>query len=311
MQLAGNPAPILPRRSWMAFSQRSEPACPGSPHGGHVASENMQFPAELRSLASPPRGLWYLGRLPATGERRFSVVGARAATRAGCDRARDIGRGLAQTGAAVVSGGAFGIDAAAHEGALAEGGATFAVLGCGTDVVYPDRHQELFARIAVSGGLLSEYPPGTPPRRGHFPARNRLIAGLAEAVIVVEAALRSGALITARWASTLGRPLFAVPGSSGTDALLHSGRALLAESAEDLLAVLRGDAARPAKAPQVAGRFAPLLNAIELGSNSPDHLCKRMGMALPSLLAVVAEAELEGLVRRAAGNTYEVIGREH
>lgn len=242
------------------------------------------------------------------------MVGARAATRGGCDCARDLAAGLARDGAVVVSGGAFGIDAAAHEGALTANAATFAVLGCGTDVVYPDRHRDLFARITESGGLLSEYPPGTQPRPGQFPARNRLIAGLAEAVIVVEAALRSGALITARLARTLGRPLFAVPGSPGTDALLRSGRAIAAASAREVLGTLEGVLVPSTKGHQAedgAGRFAPLVDAIEAGLNSPDVLCRRLGMALPSLLAVVAEAELEGLVRRTAGNTYEVIGRDY
>ena len=124
---------------------------------------------------------------------------------------------LAGKGIVIISGGAFGIDAAAHEGALAAAAApTFAVLGCGVDVTYPDRHGPLFARIVATGGLLSEYAPGTPPRAGQFPARNRIIAALGDAVIVVEAAYRSGALITAALARSLGRPVLAVPGSSGT-----------------------------------------------------------------------------------------------
>ena len=188
---------------------------------------------------------------------------------------------------------------------------TFAVLGCGTDVVYPDRHRELFARIAASGGLLSEYPPGTPPRHRQFPARNRLIAGLAEAVIVVEAAVRSGALITARLARTFGRPLFAVPGSPGTDALLRAGHAFSAASAEGVLHILAGGEVRSSTVERAPGPFAELLTAISLGWNSPDDLCTQLGMALPSILAALAEAELEGFVKRAAGNTYEVIGREY
>lgn len=294
----------------MTFSQASVEARPGGAHEGRVAAGHPSFPAELCSVPSPPARLWYAGRLPAAGERRFAIVGARAATRAGCDQAHEIARGLARSGAAIVSGGALGIDAAAHEGALADRAATFAVLGCGTDVVYPDRHGDLFARIARSGGLLSEYSPGTPPRAGQFPARNRLISGLAEAVIVVEAALRSGALTTARWARTMGRPLFAVPGSPGTDALLRAGRALAARSADEVLAALAGGEPRSAPVPRAPGPFAAILDAIELGLHLPADLCNHLGMALPSLLAALAEAELEGFVRRAAGNTYEVIGRE-
>ncbi len=276
-----------------------------------VAEQDERFPGALRLLASPPEWLWYGGRLPFPKERLMAVVGARAATRVGCDKAFEIARGLARTGMTILSGGAFGIDAAAHEGALAEGGSTFAVLGCGADVVYPDRHGQLFARIAMRGGLLSEYPPGTPPRRGQFPARNRLIAALAEAVLVVEAAYRSGALITARLARSMGRPLFAVAGSPGTDELLRKGHAAPVSTAADVREILAGQKPRAPSVAKAPERFSAILDAIGLGSNSPADLCKQVGMALPSLLAALAEAELEGLVKRAAGNSYEVIGREY
>lgn len=305
MQLASNPEAILPRKSWMTFSRGSESASVRC-----ITDEDEQFPGALRSVASPPGLLWYAGRLPGPKERLFAVVGARAASRAGCDRACEIARGLARTGRRIVSGGAFGIDAAAHQGALAEGSATFAILGCGADVVYPDRHAQLFAQIIKQGGLLSEYPPGTQPRRGQFPARNRLIAALAEAVLVVEAAYRSGALITAKLARGLGRPLFAVPGSPGTDALLRAGHAAPASTADDIHRVMAGEMPASPSVTTVPKRFSAIVDAIGLGLNSPADLCKQVGMALPSLLAALAEAELEGLVKRAAGNSYEVIGRE-
>jgi DNA processing protein len=295
----------------MAFSEASPEIRMDSAGQNRVAHDDARFPPALRLIPSPPELLWYRGRLPLPAERLFAVVGARAATRTGCDRASEIARGLARSGAAIVSGGAFGVDAAAHAGALAEHAATFAVLGCGADVVYPDRHGDLFKRIALSGGLLSEYAPGTPPRRGQFPARNRLIAGLAEAVIIVEAALRSGALITARLARTYGRPLFAVPGSPGTDALVRSGQAVATASSDDVLRSMAGEATSPPTVVRAPDRFAVILDAIQLGANSPADLCKHLGMALPSLLAALAEAELEGFVNRAAGNTYEVIGREY
>jgi DNA processing protein len=235
------------------------------------------------------------------------MVGARAATGVGRQRAHDLAAALGRTGFAIVSGGAFGIDAACHEGALSAGAITYAVLGCGTDVVYPDRHAELFATIAEQGGLLSEYPPGTQPRRGQFPARNRIIAALAEAVIVVEAAMRSGALITATLGRALGRLLLAVPGSPGTDALLRSGRALPVESADEVRAALAGEL-RPAKVPpSLDGPHASLLSAIELGAKTPGLLCQRLGLTLPALLAQLAEAELDGMVKRTGGDTYEVI----
>ncbi len=289
------------------------PGCPGV-----VVCADPLFPAPLRGAPSPPEKLWYAGRLPLPDERIVALVGARAASRAGCDLAAQFAAGLADAGFAVVSGGALGIDAAAHLGALERGGATFAILGCGTDVVYPDRHAELFARIVKRGGLLAEYPPGTPPRRGHFPARNRLIASLGEAVIIVEAALRSGALITARRAHRLGRPLLAVPGSPGTDELIRSGSAVAVLTCDDVRRSLAGEGlgARPspsalsasvASEPGAGGRFSAVLAGIDRGFDLPPDLCKHLGMALPSLLAVLAEAELEGYVRRAAGNSYEVI----
>jgi DNA processing protein len=255
----------------------------------------------------PPQSLWVSGRLPKADERLVSIVGARAATGAGCAHAHGLAAGLGRNGVAVVSGGAFGIDAAAHEGSLSAGAATFAVLGCGTDIAYPDRHADLFARIGRSGGLLSEYPPGTKPRRGQFPARNRIIAGLCEAVIVAEAAVRSGALITAARARELGRILLAVPGSSGTDALVRSGHALPVNTAEDVLAALAGELVP--KAAAAPGPQPPLLAAIELGADTPARLCQHLGLPLPALLAQLALAELDGLIQRAGGDTYEVIRR--
>src|SRR5689334_23068167 len=150
------------------------------------------FPVRLAGVKPRAKALWLRGVAPADGQPSVAIVGARAASRAGCDRAFELARGMAAAGRQVVSGGALGIDAAAHRGALAGGGATFAVLGCGVDVVYPDRHAALFADVAATGGLLSEYEPGTQPRIGQFPARNRIIAALAEAVLVVEAGFASG-----------------------------------------------------------------------------------------------------------------------
>lgn len=294
----------------MAFSQARQRGLSVPKQGARqIAPGDAAFPAQLRKIPSPPKSLWFVGRMPSAAQRLVAIVGARAATRTGCDRAQAIAAEFGRGGVAVVSGGAFGIDAAAHEGALAGGASTFAVLGCGTDIVYPDRHVALFARIAALGGLLSEYPPGTKPRAGQFPARNRIIAGLAEAVVVVEAAMRSGALITARLAREFGRTLFAVPGSPGTDAYLREGLALPATSATDIERVLAGGQPAPMTAKPASGPLFAILDAIAFGTDTPAGLCGRLGMSLPSILAILAEAEIEGFVRRAAGNTYEVIGR--
>jgi DNA processing protein len=247
-----------------------------------------------------------------------AIVGSRAATAAGRARAAALAGDLARRGFDVISGGAFGIDAQAHEGALAAGaqagagagaGATYAVLGCGTDVVYPDRHGPLFDRIARSGGLLSEHPPGTPARVGNFPARNRIIAALAEAVVVVEAAPRSGALITARLAGHIGVPLLASPGSPGTDGLLEDGRAGLCEEAADVERALAGSPRRASgpAAPSGAGRWAPLLAALGRGGSEAADVARRLGRPLRDVLADLAAAELEGWVRRRPGNLFEVV----
>jgi DNA processing protein len=312
MELAGNQNRVLPRRTMMAFSPVSSQArgdAPSRSVTSPIGREDPRFPCQLRSLSSPPSSLWVVGRLPAPAQRLVAIVGARAATGSGCDRARALAADLGRSGIAIVSGGAFGIDAAAHEGALAAGATTFAVLGCGTDIAYPDRHAGLFGRIARSGGLISEYPPGTKPRPGQFPARNRIIAGLAESVIVVEAALRSGALITARLARGLGRTLLAVPGSSGTDAMLRAGHALPVSSGQEVLAVLAGELPPPVSATPDEGPFATLLQAISPGPATPSRLCKQLGLPLPTILAMLAEAELDGSIQRAAGNSYEVIKR--
>jgi DNA processing protein len=242
--------------------------------------------------------------LPRPEERLLAIVGSRAASGVGCRLAEQLAAAAVGAGCGVVSGGALGIDAAAHRGALVAGGATFAVLGCGVDVVYPDRHGPLFADIGRAGGLLSEYAPGTPPRAGQFPVRNRIVAALAEATLVIDAKRASGALITARLARGLGRRLFAVPGSAGCDDLLASGAALVVEDAAALLDRLAGVTPAVAAAPVA---LAPLLSALRAGAAAPIDLALRMGVTLPMVLAGLAEAELSGWARRLPGGRFEVL----
>jgi DNA processing protein len=269
-----------------------------------VAPDAPSFPAALRQLPRPVATLWAAGRLPRNDERFVAIVGARAATLPGCRLAEQLAAAAVNAGYGVVSGGALGIDAAAHRGALAAGGTTFAVLGTGIDVVYPDRHGPLFADIARAGGVLSEYAPGTPPRPGQFPVRNQLVAALAEATIVVEAQRASGALITARLARELGRRVIAVPGSTGCDALVATGKALALEDAEALVERLAGVA--PAAA-EVPAALAPLVAALRAGAAAPIDLALRMGATLPEVLAGLAEAELSGWARRLPGGRFEVL----
>lgn len=279
-----------------------------------VQPDEPHFPTRLHDLAVPPSPLWVRGRLPAADGRLVAIVGSRAATRAAAEKIFAMAVELAEAGWGVISGGALGIDAAAHRGALRGKGATFVVLGCGIDVVYPDRHRRLFDEvISGGGGLLSEYSPGTPPRPGQFPARNRIVAALARIVIVGESRAGSGALITARLAATLGRPLLAIPGSAGTDGLLATGAALPAQSAADVMdAAGLGDPNMAAiQAPmhgaaRMPRQFVPLLRALtEAGALAPAVLARQLGLSLAETLAVLSEAELAGVVVRAAGAKFE------
>jgi DNA processing protein len=273
----------------------------------------------LRDGARPPSRLFVCGSLP-PAERVIAVVGARAASTEGCAAAAQLAGELGRRGYAVVSGGALGIDAAAHRGALEAGAATFAVLGCGVDIIYPDRHVDLFDQIAAQGGLLSEYAAGTQPRGGNFPARNRLIAALADVVVVVEAGLRSGALSTATWGRKLGVPVLAMSGSAGTDRLLRSGAARAIrrgpQAAQDVLDRLAGRTPvglpDPASAPDDGGEddgpLAPMLAAMQVGNGDPQELARRLSLPLAKVLSLLSQAEVEGRVRRLPGAHYEVIG---
>jgi DNA processing protein len=270
-----------------------------------VSPIDPDFPPRLRQLKDLPRRLWFRGRLPAPTERGIAMVGSRAASTAGCARSAAIAGSLAQAGFFVVSGGALGIDAAGHRGALDAGGVTFAVLGSGVDVEYPERNRKLFARMLVAGGLISEYAPGSAPRPGCFPKRNRIVAALAEAVVVVEARPWSGALITARLAHENGQLLLAVPGSAGTDQLIGSGLATSIESGADVLRELAGGRTVISR-PSAPAAIAPLLAALDDDSAGAAAIARRMGVSLPEALGALAEAELGGWVRRLAGGRYEV-----
>lgn len=274
------------------------------------------YPDALRTLADAPPLLFVRGDVSALGRRGVAIVGARAATSYGLGVARALGEALAARGITVVSGLARGIDAAAHRGALASGGPTVAVQGCGPDVVYPAEHRRLRAEVAGVGAVISELPLGAPPRAAFFPLRNRLISGLAEIVIVVEARERSGSLITARHAADQGREVMAVPGaltaptSGGPNRLLRDGATPLLELADVIdrleasgpLTVAEEsptgaspDQARPASSPDAAGR-----RLLELLGREPmdrEALARRLGWPSERLESALLELELEGLVR--------------
>ncbi|MFI5286834.1 MAG: DNA-processing protein DprA [Candidatus Dormibacteria bacterium] len=283
-----------------------------------VDPDSPEWPARLRHLGSPPRGLWELGTIgPAIP--CVAIVGSRRATFAGVEIAASIARELGSAGIQVISGMALGIDAAAHTGALDAGGSTVAVLGCGVDVCYPPRHAGLRSRIVGSGCLLSEEPAGTPPFKFNFPKRNRIIAALAHAVVVVEATERSGALSTARWAADLGREVLAVPGSirsrqsSGTNLLIRDGVRPFLGIGDLLEAVpeLRSAAPNSAlDAPSgVAGggleRFSPPLREIlaRMGTQPvhPDQVGLALGLSPALVASRLGALELAGAVMSLPG----------
>jgi DNA processing protein len=274
------------------------------------------YPAALLNIEDPPILLYLMGEPLAPGTPAVAVVGSRNPTPQGRQNAHAFGRALAQAGVTVVSGLALGVDGAAHEGALegaAEGQlATVAVVGTGLDSVYPRRHLALARRIAEHGLLVSEYPLGTPPIATNFPRRNRLIAGLSQGTLVIEAALQSGSLITARLASEQGKDVFAIPGSihspqsRGCHVLLREG-AKLVESAQDVLEELRlAPAVRPgAPAATVPAREHPLLEALGFDPVGIDALVARTGIAPAELQAGLLELELAGDVARLPGGLFQ------
>jgi DNA processing protein len=277
-----------------------------------IACDESGFPDALNRLRRPLARLWYAGRLPPPSLPLLAMVGSRAASGKGRSWASEQAGRLASRGFGIVSGGALGIDAAAHQGALHVGMPTFAVLGCGVDVVYPDRHQTLFADIRRAGALLSEYPPGTAPRPGQFPVRNRIIVALARAVIVVEAAPRSGALVTAKlaWVARENTTLMAVPGSAGTDGLIARRQAIEVATADDVIEALAGRRSpgwsASAAAPVVPETLRDVVLAVEAGVDTCMALALNLHRPLAEILSVLSMAELEGWVRRTAGNRYEV-----
>lgn len=220
----------------------------------------------------------------------LAIVGARAATAVGMERAHAIGKHLASAGVHVVSGGALGIDAAAHRGALAGGGTTTIVLGSGVDVLYPERHAPLFEEALARGGaIVSMLPDGTQPRRGTFLARNPLISALADAVVVVEADLRSGSLATARAAKRQGRIVAAWPGSRGCDYLIGEGSAIV-ESIQDVALVASGTPRMPAPMTPTP-EAARIAEAIACGATSVDAIMRHTGLSLRAVLRVLPTLE--------------------
>lgn len=281
--------------------------------GNHVVTlADESYPPALLEIPDPPVVLFAKGRRELLRSAAIAVVGSRNATPQGADTARAFAHALSDAGLTVVSGLALGIDTAAHEGGLAGHSSTIAVTGTGLDIVYPARNRALAHRIAEHGLLISEFALGTGAIAHNFPRRNRLISGLARGVLVVEAAVRSGSLTTARLAVDQGREVFAIPGSihsplsRGCHALIKQG-AKLVESAQDVLEELR--LAEPVReAPPARAAVDPLLEQLGHDPCDLDTLATRSGLGVDVLTARLLELELEGLVASLPGGRYQRLG---
>jgi DNA processing protein len=302
-----DPAGVLRDLEWLAGPARSL-----------LTADGHHYPVQLAAVPGMPAALFVQGDPSVLARPQVAIVGSRAATAAGCETAFGFAARLAAHGFAITSGLATGIDAAAHRGALAAGGVTIAVCGTGLDRVYPTGHERLAEEIAAAGALVSEFTTGTPPAPHNFPRRNRLMSGLARGVLVVEAAARSGSLITARLAGEQGREVMAVPGSihnplaRGCHRLIKDGAALV-ETVDDVLSALgvsrlesAPDARESAKIPQgtLDSDAEMLLNALGFEPTDLDRLVERTGMSARSVLSKLQLLELEGRVEALAGGRY-------
>lgn len=301
-----------------------------SPDAHLLTPADAGYPPLLREIANPPPQLFVKGDVSALTLPQLAIVGSRHATPSGAETARSFAAHLAAHGFCITSGLAEGIDAAAHRGALAAGGRTIAVCGTGLDSVFPRQHAQLANEIVATGGaLVSEFAPGTQVYRGNFPRRNRLISGLSVGTLVVEASVRSGALITARHATEQGREVFAIPGSihnpvaRGCHQLIRNG-AKLVETGNDIVEELRsllaslGVSASPSTAPPppdtAAGaaepdaQYAQLLAAMAWDPVDADSLVIRSGLTIGEVSSMLLMLEMLGSVRSLSGGRYQRLG---
>ena len=265
---------------------------------------------ELHHIPDPPLELFMKGRPLRSGNEAVAVVGSRRPTAAGIDAARTITKGLVQAGFAVVSGLAMGIDSVAHRAALESGGVTVAVMGCGLDSVYPKKNESLKARIEVSGTVVSEYPDGTDPAPWHFPERNRIIAGISSAVVIVEGSLKSGALITARCALDYNRDVFAIPGSirnpmaEGPNMLIRTAQAKLVTEVThitDELApglIYQGTNSRECHQVALEESELAVLYLLDDAPIRSELVCRETGMSVGEAAINLSRLEVRNFVRK-------------
>jgi len=288
----------------------------GEPGHDLVAWGDPDYPPSLLEIGDPPPVLYCMGRRELLARPAFAIVGSRNATPQGCADAEAFASALSAAGLAIVSGLALGIDAAAHRGGLAGAGSSIAVIGTGPDRVYPARNRDLAHALAARGLVLSEFAVGTPPQKQNFPRRNRLVSGLARGVLVVEATLSSGSLITARLAGEQGREVFALPGSihspfsKGAHQLIREG-AKLVETAQDILgelAILPAAGApvvAPAARAQPRAAMRAIMRALGHDPAELDTLAARTRLSIPVVLAGLTELEIDGRVASLPGGIWQ------
>jgi DNA processing protein len=299
------PEPVLLARtlSWIAES-------------GHalVAWDDADYPRALLTISDPPPAFYYCGRRELLNRPTIAIVGSRNATPQGNENAESFAAALSGSGFTIASGLALGIDAAAHRGGLSSAGSSIAVIGTGPDRIYPAANRDLGHRLAAEGGLLSEFPLGTPPLPANFPRRNRLLSGLSRGVLVVEATLASGSLITARFAAEQGREVFAIPGSihspfsKGSHRLIRDG-AKLVETAQDVLeeldeAVPRRDGGAEPPGPEPDGDAGRVLAALGHDPAGVDVLRARTGLSAGAISVALLELELSGRIAPVLGGLF-------
>lgn len=313
-----------PARSWLAQPDQRRLELDlewlAQPHHYLITPTSPLYPTRLTENTGGPPALFVVGDPEVLGTVQLAIVGSRNPTAGGRNSAREFAACLAQAGLVITSGLALGIDGEAHQGALDHGGLSIAVCGTGLDRVYPARHRELARALAEQGALVSEFPPGTPPHGSHFPQRNRIISGLSVGVLVVEAARRSGSLITARMALDQGREVFAMPGSihnplaRGCHRLIREG-AKLVETADDILeelAPLVGQSApsstqtRPSAAPasELDAQYQHLLDHMGFDPVRVDDIVERSALTPADVSSMLLLLELRGIVTHTSGGTY-------
>lgn len=279
-----------------------------------LSLEDETYPKRLREVSDAPYGIYVKGCLPEPEEKTVAIVGARMCSEYGWAVAKELGRQLAETGVCIVSGMARGIDTAGHTGALEGGGMTCAVLGCGVDICYPKSNQKLYMDIAKKGGILSEYPPGLQPRPMFFPQRNRLISGMSDVVIVVEAREKSGSLITADFALEQGRDIYAVPGrifdplSAGCNNLIRQGAGIISD-VKDFLKELKlcgcGEGGQKNFEKLLLEKEERLVySCVDLRPKSIEEILRKTELSMPELSQVLAGLTQKGFITETFKNCY-------